>query len=91
MAEPLDLSQPLPDRAHEGFRLAVLQMFEDIGWNTADVDLSLDMSDTLFQLLTTVQGDLAAARADLLALQEWRDTLTAEPAPEAPPTDPDDL
>lgn len=83
MAEPLDLSQPLPDRAHEGFRLAVVQMFEDMGWNTADVELSLDLADTGFQLLATVQALLATVQADVAALQEWRATLAA------PDPDPD--
>lgn len=70
MAEPLDLKQPLPDRAHEAIRLAVLAAILDIEWNTADAELSLDLADTGFQLLATVQADVAA-------LQEWRASLAA--------------
>lgn len=81
MADELDLNEPLPDRAHERFRLAVLRAFDDIGWNTADAELSLDLHDLLFQLL-------ASAQADIAALQQWRDEHTAgcEPTPS-----PDDL
>lgn len=68
--DELDLNEPLPDRAHEAIRRSVLKAIEDGEWNTADVDLSLDMSDTLFQLLTTVQADIAA-------LQGWRELLAA--------------
>ena len=81
MAEPLDLAHPLPDRAHESFRLAVLQAIEDIGWNTADAEMSFDLVDTLFQLLATVQADVAE-------LQGWRDSLTAACEPNPDGTDP---
>lgn len=83
MAEPLDLNAPLPDRAHESLRQAMVKAIEDIEWNTADAGLGLDLADTLFQLLATVQADVAA-------LQEWRDTLAAD-VPVDVPADPADV
>lgn len=78
MAEPLDLNQSLPDLAHESIRVAVLAAIDDIAWNTASTDISFDLVDTLFQLLSTMQ-DAVAALNDRLAAVEPPPTPTPEP------------
>lgn len=47
----LDLSQPLPDRAHEGIRQAVVQAIADVQTGQADTSDSLYLVDVLFELL----------------------------------------
>jgi len=57
---PLDLSQPLPDRAHEGIRLAVLQAIADGQTNQADTSDSLYLTDVLFELLDDLTARVTA-------------------------------
>lgn len=68
MADGLDLNEPLPDRAHEAIRRAVVQAIEDIDWNASSTDLAFELTDTVFQLLATLQDDIAALQSALAAL-----------------------
>ena len=78
MADELDLSEPLADRAHDGIRRAVLQAIADLQDAAVGVEDSYFLTDLLFQLV-----DQALTAADELTtrveqLERWRaDTAAA--------------
>lgn len=90
----LDLSEPLPDRAHEAIRVAVLQAIEDARLNVGDIQSTLGMMDMLFTFIGELLDQLSAvnvrddadeirdntAQADIDALQTTVADLTTRVA-----------
>lgn len=60
MPDGIDLSQPLPDRAHEGIRQAVLQAIAAGQTNQADTSDGLYLTDVLFELLDDLTSRVTA-------------------------------
>jgi hypothetical protein len=56
-----DLNQPLPDRAHEALRAALVAALADLGQKTTDSADSFDLLDVAFELI-----DALGARLDAL-------------------------
>lgn len=56
----LDLNQPLPDRAHEGIRQAVVKALADLSTGQADTSDSLYLVDVLFELLDDLTARVTA-------------------------------
>ena len=79
MAEPFDVHTPSPDDGHEAIRAAVVQAIEDIDWNTVDVSVGFDLTDTLFVLLDGALADIATLKEQVTDLQSRLASLEAPP------------
>lgn len=69
----LDLNQPLPDRAHDAIRAAVVQAIADLGD-------TLTLTDVLFDLADTAITTDTESKQERGKLQQRLDYLTARVA-----------
>ena len=63
-----DLNQPLPDRAHEQLRVAVVTAISRLAQNSSDAADGLDLTDVCLELIDALfaQVDALATRLDAL-------------------------
>ena len=73
MPQPVDLARPLPDEAHEGLRLAVVQAIADLGD-------SFMLADTLFGLVDQTLADISTGTTQRGQLQQRVTALEAQVA-----------
>ena len=64
-----DLDQPLPDRAHEALRVAVVEAIANVARNTADAQDGLDLTDVCLELIDAIFAQLDDLTARLDALE----------------------
>jgi hypothetical protein len=64
-----DLNQPLPDRAHEQLRQAVVSAIAGLAQNSSDAADGLDLTDVCLELIGAIfaQLDDLTTRLDALA------------------------
>ena len=63
----LDLNEPLPDRAHDAIRAAVVQAITDLQANGGDIEAGFQMTDMLSQFISELIGQNTDLTAQISA------------------------